>query len=80
MGVGHVKRLFVYVAFAALLGSAPASAGERADDRARQEQDCAGDALRLCQSEIPDEGRVARCMERQKADLSRACRVWFAKR
>ncbi len=42
-----------------------------------EEQACTPDAFRLCSSEIPDEGRITACMERQKASLSPACKVFF---
>ncbi len=42
-----------------------------------EEQACTPDAFRLCSSEIPDEARITACMERQKASLSPACKVFF---
>ncbi len=42
-----------------------------------EEQACTPDAFRLCSSEIPDVNRVTACMERQKASLSPACKVFF---
>ena len=42
-----------------------------------EEQACTPDAFRLCSSEIPDQGRITACMERQKASLSPACKVFF---
>jgi hypothetical protein len=42
-----------------------------------EEQACTPDAMRLCSSEIPDEVRITACMERQKAALSPACKVFF---
>ncbi len=42
-----------------------------------EEQACTPDAFRLCSSEIPDEVRITACMERQKASLSPACKVFF---
>jgi len=38
---------------------------------------CTPDAMRLCMSEIPDEGRVARCLVQNKHQLSPACTVVF---
>ena len=35
--------------------------------RSQQQTACEDDAYRLCPDEIPDEARVASCMERQKA-------------
>jgi hypothetical protein len=42
-----------------------------------EEQACTPDAFRLCSSEIPDVNRVTACMERHKAMLSPACKVFF---
>jgi hypothetical protein len=42
-----------------------------------QEQMCAGDAIRLCGSEIPDVDRVTACMVRQRSQLSPGCRAFF---
>ena len=38
-----------------------------------QEQMCAGDAMRLCGSEIPDVDRVTACMIQKRASLSDCC-------
>src|ERR1700730_1146202 len=46
--------------------------------RSQQQTACEDDAYRLCPDEIPDEARVASCMERQKAKLSPGCRAMFA--
>ncbi|MDO9562720.1 MAG: hypothetical protein Q7J60_13960 [Bradyrhizobium sp.] len=46
---------------------------------AEQEQMCAGDAMRLCSSEIPDVDRITACMHRQRAMLSDGCRAVFRK-
>lgn len=46
---------------------------------AEQEQMCAGDAMRLCSSEIPDVDRITACMHRQRAALSDGCKAVFSK-
>ncbi len=46
---------------------------------AEQEQMCAGDAMRLCSSEIPNVDRIAACMHRQRAALSEGCKAVFHK-
>jgi hypothetical protein len=38
---------------------------------------CTPDAMRLCQSAIPDPGRVALCLVQNKQQLSPACTVVF---
>jgi hypothetical protein len=42
-----------------------------------QEQMCAGDAMRLCGSEIPDVDRVTACMIQKRASLSDGCKAVF---
>ncbi|WP_291867361.1 hypothetical protein [Bradyrhizobium sp.] len=44
-----------------------------------QQQMCAGDAMRLCSSEIPDVDRITACMVRQRAALSDGCKAVFRK-
>ncbi len=49
----------------------------QSDVRSQQQAACEDDAYRLCPDEIPDEARVASCMERQKSKLSPGCRAFF---
>jgi hypothetical protein len=42
-----------------------------------QQEMCAGDAMRLCSSEIPNVERITACMERQRDSLSDGCRAVF---
>jgi hypothetical protein len=42
-----------------------------------QQEMCAGDAMRLCSSEIPDVERITACMERQRDSLSAGCKAMF---
>jgi len=42
-----------------------------------QERMCAGDAMRLCSSEIPDVERVTACMVQKRAQLSDGCKAVF---
>ena len=44
-----------------------------------QQQMCAGDAMRLCSSEIPNVDRITACMVRQRASLSDGCKAVFRK-
>jgi hypothetical protein len=65
--------LFAIVAIGAL-----AAAGANAQDlRERQTEACMGDALRLCSYAVPDEGRVAACMNAKRAELNPGCRAFF---
>ena len=42
-------------------------------------QQCTGDALRLCSSEIPNIPAITACMYKHKADLSAGCRALMDK-
>jgi hypothetical protein len=42
-----------------------------------QQEMCAGDAMRLCASEIPNVDRITACMEQQRDSLSERCRAVF---
>ena len=44
-----------------------------------QEQMCAGDAMRLCSSEIPNVDRITACMVSKRASLSDGCKAVFGK-
>src|SRR3954447_3040512 len=53
----------------------PATA-QRSDDVGMQNQNaCQGDAQRLCNEFIPDRGKVASCLFKNKRQLSPACRT-----
>jgi len=49
----------------AVFGAAPAAA----------QHVCQGDAFRLCNEFIPDRGKVASCLFKQKRNLTPACRA-----
>ena len=38
---------------------------------------CTGDVMRLCQTALPDEGRVVSCMVKNKHRLTAACTLVF---
>jgi hypothetical protein len=38
------------------------------------QQQCTGDAFRLCSSEIPNIAKITVCMRKNKANLSQGCR------
>ncbi|HZM06831.1 MAG TPA: hypothetical protein VFC11_00035 [Methylocella sp.] len=65
-------------AFFIIVASLSVPAAALGQTRAQEEQACQDDAFRLCPDEIPDEGRVANCMARQKAKLSPVCRAMFS--
>ncbi len=39
------------------------------------QQQCTGDAFRLCSSEIPNIAKITVCMRKNKANLSQGCRA-----
>ena len=39
------------------------------------QQQCTGDAFRLCASEIPNIAKITVCMRKNKANLSQGCRM-----
>ncbi|WP_408890741.1 hypothetical protein [Novacetimonas cocois] len=59
-----------------VLGTFPAMGRDNAT-RQRQASACQGDALRLCATSIPDEGRIAACLQRKSDRLSPRCRAMF---
>jgi hypothetical protein len=63
----------------ALVGLAMLSQASHAFTQDDQRRLCAGDAMRLCASEIPDVERITACMRRQRAHLSEGCRSVFGK-
>ena len=56
--------------------TSPAAAQRSDDMRPGQgggQHPCAGDAQRICNEFIPDRGKVASCLSRNKSQLSQAC-------
>jgi hypothetical protein len=45
-----------------------------------QKRACTPDVYRLCAGEIPNVKAITACLRRQKASLSKACRVVFEQR
>ena len=45
--------------------------------RAQAEHLCYNDVQKLCNPEIPDEGKIAACMKVHRAELSPGCRKVF---
>jgi hypothetical protein len=42
---------------------------------AEAQQQCSGDAFRLCSSEIPNVSKITACMYRHRSELSPGCRT-----
>ena len=65
--------LFATAVLCIALWASPAAA-QRADDmRGGGQHPCAGDAQSICSEFIPDRGKVASCLFKNKAKLSSAC-------
>ena len=69
-------RMTYVLLLAGALCSAPAHAQDNRGT-AEQRAACAGDAFRLCASDIPEAKRVEACLRRSQAGLSPACRAVF---
>jgi len=62
-----------------VVGSASVSAQEGPEYRGTQDQQmaCMGDVFRLCSSEIPNVSRIVGCLQRERLQLTAACRAVF---
>ena len=66
---------FAAAALCLAVWTSPAAA-QRADDmRGGGQHPCAGDAQRICSEFIPDRGKVASCLFKNKRQLSSACQA-----
>ena len=63
-----MRAVFVLVAGVIAGSSAPANAYTAADAKA-----CMPDAFRLCAKAIPNEGKVAACLQAKQSQLSADC-------
>jgi hypothetical protein len=79
MKTGSVKTMLAAGLVLALGALATPAGAQRADDmRAGQgggQNPCVGDAQKLCNEFIPDRGKVASCLFRNKPKLTPACRA-----
>ena len=79
MKIGSLKTMLaagLVLAFGAL--ATPAGAQRSDDMRAGQgggQNPCVGDAQKLCNEFIPDRGKVASCLFKNKPKLTPACRA-----
>ena len=63
----------ISLAVAIILGSSAAWAQDNRN--ASEDRACRGDAHRFCKDAIPDEFRIASCLQEHRDRLSRACRA-----
>ena len=69
-----MRKLSTIAFVVAALSPLPAIAYTQEDVNA-----CTPDVMRLCMSAIPDEGRVAQCLLKNKHQLSPACTIVFSR-
>ena len=67
-----VRNVSVVLAVAASLSAVTSTASFAFSAEAQQQ--CTGDAFRLCSSEIPNIPKITACMVKHRADLSTGCR------
>lgn len=68
-----VRKVSIALAFAASFSAVSSTAGFAFSAEAQQQ--CTGDAFRLCSSEIPNIPKITACMMRHRSDLSTGCRA-----
>ena len=74
--VGSTKALFAAALIAALGVFASPATAQRADDmKGGGGNPCAPDAQRICGQFIPDRGKVASCLFKNKSQVSAACQA-----
>ena len=72
---GSWKFGFAAAALSLAVWASPAAA-QRADEmKGGGQHPCAGDAQRVCSEFIPDRGKVASCLFKNKRQLSSACQA-----
>jgi hypothetical protein len=76
-GVKSARNAVVLAAviMVSLLGFSSANAQYRGTPEAQQA--CTPDAMRLCNAEIPDVERITACLQRNRMNLSPACKPVF---
>jgi hypothetical protein len=75
MTVVWIETVRQIAATLAVAISLPALASPSFAFTAEAQQQCTGDAFRLCSSEIPNIGRITACMVKNRSSLSLGCRV-----
>jgi len=68
-----VRKVSLVLAFAASFSAVSSTASFAFSAEAQQQ--CTGDAFRLCSSEIPNIPKITACMMKHRSDLSANCRT-----
>ena len=72
-----LRQAGLMLAIACTVSAVSSTSSFAFSEEARQQ--CTGDALRLCSSEIPNIPAITACMYKHKADLSAGCRALMDK-
>ena len=67
-----VRKVSLVLAFTTSFAAVSSTASFAFSSEAQQQ--CTGDAFRLCSSEIPNISKITTCMIKHRADLSVGCR------
>ena len=70
-----VRKLCFVLALLLIPAAGWAENTQSEQDNSPEGRACRGDAHRFCRQEIPDEFRVASCLQTHRDQLSRACRA-----
>ena len=79
MKIGSLRTVLAAGVVLALGALATPAGAQRSDDmRGGGGNPCVGDAQKMCNEFIPDRGKVASCLFKNKAKLTPACRAELA--
>ena len=68
-----IRKTVAILTLIASLGAVSSTSGFAFSSEAQQQ--CTGDAFRLCSSEIPNIPKITACMYKHRAELSTGCRT-----
>ena len=70
-----LRRVSLILALTVLLPTAALAAAQYPSEDSPEARACHHDAQRLCKNEIPDQFRVASCLQTNRDKISRPCRA-----
>jgi hypothetical protein len=70
-----VRNFCLVIALLAVSSSSWAEANQNPSQNTAEDRACRGDAHRFCKDAMPDEFRVASCLQEHKDRISHACRA-----